>query len=246
MSSNRNNNNKGDVLLAAAACSALAYSDDIAPGSLQAFVPASFENLTPVALVGDDRCWIMRDPTRRAIVVAFRGSDSVGDILRGFKFRPARFVTGAPCTVHSGFMDYYMGTRAELLEALADAATPDYSVVFTGHSLGGATATMAALEHQLVTTPPAARREVYCVTFGSPPTGDQRFVRLFDRAIDRSYRFVCGADMTPRIPIPGMKHVKGGIYLPRRPDGPSSLITHHNIKNYMEPLRSRFKISRIL
>lgn len=234
-----------DLVLACATASALSYDDAICRRRMTRKMPERFKSLEPVELLGDKRCWLLRDPVARVILVAFRGSDSVGDIMRGFKFAPKPLhehlgagLVDSDVIVHSGFLEYYAGAQKCLGEAMVDLCTPDYTIAFTGHSLGGAAATLAALEHRLV-----GMREInhklYCVSFGSPPTGNRAFVDRFNRGVTRSYRFVCGADMAPRIPIPGMHHVKGGIYLPCPIVKPSDALAHHHMMNYLQPLRNR-------
>ena len=67
----------------------------------------------------------------------------------------------------------------------------------TGHSLGGALATLAAARFALEMDKPV--RGIY--TFGQPRVGDREFARIFDAELkQRFFRFVNNSDIVTRIP----------------------------------------------
>lgn len=235
-----------DLLLSCAACSAAAYNDRIDFNEFP--LPPTFNSIKPLILLpgrdGQCCCWVFRDTRKRCIIAAFRGSDSIHDILQGANFcsvplyKP--FGVGliqSDVAVHAGFLDYFQSAQGQIAEALLDLAPPDYTVAFTGHSLGGAAATLATLEHHLSVLPHIHHR-LYCVTFGSPPTGNTEFVKHFNKTITRSYRFVSGADLTPRIPIPGMHHVRGAVRLHHHLDSPLDIVRHHQMRYYYTGLKN--------
>ncbi|KAJ1372520.1 hypothetical protein KIN20_034696 [Parelaphostrongylus tenuis] len=68
----------------------------------------------------------------------------------------------------------------------------DYNITFTGHSLGGALATLAAAR--------IARNywrgdQITIYTFGQPRVGDVEFALSFDKMIKESYRVVFRRDV---------------------------------------------------
>src|SRR5258708_4320788 len=73
---------------------------------------------------------------------------------------------------------------------------PDGQLIFTGHSLGGALAVLAAARAA------AARRAISAVyTFGMPRTGNAAFADDYNRRLgDRTYRLVYGSDIVPTVP----------------------------------------------
>lgn len=100
--------------------------------------------------------------------------------------------------VHRGFSEALEEVWApreqdEGLEGYLDGLCEDgrRRVWFTGHSLGGALATIAAGRH-------GRAPEVY--TFGSPRVGDAGYVEGLDLPV---YRFVNGRDAVPKLPVRG-------------------------------------------
>lgn len=119
---------------------------------------------------------------------------------------------GEGAMVHRGF--------AQALESVAhqigEQIRPAKSLVITGHSLGGALATLLAdqlADLDIVTA-------VY--TFGSPRVGNRTFARCYSEALHhRTFRIVNARDPVPWLPFPlpvprsGIyTHVAGQIYLP--------------------------------
>ena len=78
-----------------------------------------------------------------------------------------------------------------------------HTVVFQGHSLAGAYATLAAayFGHLRLT-------KVHCVTYGAPKVGDKVFCQRFEKVVDVSYRIVNDQDLIPKYP----KDTKGYCY----------------------------------
>lgn len=58
-----------------------------------------------------------------------------------------------------------------------EALAKDKDIVFTGHSLGGAVATLATLR-LLSSLPPHLQRRVHCVGFAVPPVGNHALASL--------------------------------------------------------------------
>ncbi len=87
---------------------------------------------------------------------------------------------------------------------------PIKHIVVSGHSLGGALATLAAV--QFGREFPEAT--ITCVSFGSPRVGNGKFCEYFDQCVGGSYRFVNEDDPVPMGPTPiRFTHVKGGRWI---------------------------------
>ncbi|AJY77763.1 lipase [Paenibacillus beijingensis] len=134
--------------------------------------------------------------SEQAAVLAFRGTNSVSDWVSDFMADQVdfTFVPGGGLT-HRGFTSLYSGARKQTMELLRKL--PSSKPLFvTGHSLGGALATLAALDISANTGLSAPM--VY--TFGSPRVGDPVFVRAFNRAIPVSFRIENENDIVPHLP----------------------------------------------
>lgn len=141
------------------------------------------------------------------IVTAFRGTEpaQIRDWLTDASTPPwpgpAR--TGY---VHYGFAEALESIHPDVAKALSDLRTGDQTVWFTGHSLGGALAMLAAARLDLE-DPRLAADGVY--TFGQPRTCDRLLAAAYDKGLKgRTFRFVHGNDIVPELPPePAFTHV---------------------------------------
>ncbi|CAN0263726.1 unnamed protein product [Laminaria digitata] len=92
----------------------------------------------------------------------------------------------------------------------------DWEVFVTGHSLGGALATLATLDHQR--RYPEAKVTMY--NFGSPRVGNRAFAKLYDRFVGDSFRVVNNKDIVARLPRATMR----GISLDYRHSGRTVMV----------------------
>ena len=104
---------------------------------------------------------------------------------------PPSFSTSAKSTrVHSGFLAAYNAVSSLIVNTVLEQSRlhPTYSIVITGHSLGGALASLAGVV--LKASLPSRDLKVY--TFGQPRTGDSAFVRLVEGVVgvDNLFRAV--------------------------------------------------------
>jgi len=103
-------------------------------------------------------------------------------------------------TVHRGFKRHYESLEKIMTTAVLDLNKkyPNASVVVTGHSLGGAIATLAL--RQLETILPL-NVNITLISFGSPKVGDKAFVDCFNQLRSPAFRFVRKGDIITEIPI---------------------------------------------
>jgi hypothetical protein len=187
-----------------AEASLLAYADVHFVTARFAEAGLAVEGRQPFTVRGSTQCYVAHDED--FVIVAFRGTQvlkpgaSVNflNVLRDF-YVDAKF-TLVDCaeggSIHKGF-------KTALDEVWEDQVSPHLDRLndgrrtfwFTGHSLGGALATLAASRFEKV-------HGVY--TFGSPVVGDQAFAQRF-RAAAKTYRFVNGNDFVARLPAPGSR-----------------------------------------
>lgn len=132
---------------------------------------------------------------------------------------------------HQGFLAAYRSVRCSVLRVVGECfaaekgdnnSSSPWKVLFTGHSLGGALATLCSYEFahlEFSDTKDAGgidRLVVY--NFGSPRVGSGAFAAHFDASLPDAWRVVNAADLIPRVPrLMGYAHV--GHSVPLRSDG---------------------------
>ena len=142
------------------------------------------------------------------VVIAIRGTEGILEWAHDAEFLqvPCPFLVGAGHT-EDGFTDMYESLRTgsapdspTVVNALPKLTFPKpaVSVTICGHSLGGALATLLALDVAANTsfTDPA----VY--TYGSPRVGDSLFASTYDQVVKNSYRIANRIDIVPALPPP--------------------------------------------
>ena len=117
--------------------------------------------------------------------------------------------------IHSGFLSFYQKLKIGLETTFSNliASHPSYSILLTGHSLGGALASVAALDMFGVASADAVRARTTVITFGQPRVGDCAFAQVMgDLFEDRYLRVTHGQDPVPLVP-PHITFVHGGLEL---------------------------------
>ena len=126
-------------------------------------------------------------------------------MLIGFAFLGMKDHPGV--MVHSGFFDdYNKELRKQVIPVVTrlKKAAPKAIVYVTGHSLGGALATLFALDWVLST---GDKPHVY--TFGKPRIGNDKFSELYDSLIPDSFRLVHERDLIPHLPPQMFGYIHG-------------------------------------
>lgn len=149
----------------------------------------------------DTQCFVAGGA--RAIFVAFRGtqSDKLQDLLTDGNIKLVDHPFGK---VHKGFNDSFRSIWTEVKDQIRAYQTAGQSVWFTGHSLGGALATLATAEMMVDDRPVHGM-----YTFGQPRVGNPDFADRFNMRIGGSaFRYVNNNDIVTRVPprqVPALK-----------------------------------------
>ncbi|MBE9169181.1 lipase family protein [Pleurocapsales cyanobacterium LEGE 06147] len=225
-----------------------------------------FNGLTedPV-LISDDstdtQCAILRDGTE--IIIVFRGSESSFDwetnldtqqeraefeqkvireeiVAEQEKVYPYEEKSDSGALMHRGFIRAYFSVRERIHEYIRNRELS--SVTTTGHSLGGALATLCAVDIQYNFSNQVS---IEGYTFGAPKVGNDGFRESFNRRVPDNYRFVHGMDIVPELPRwwQGYRHVDKEFRIGRRfsVNFLSQRFRDHAIAQYINVLKTMSK-----
>eukprot|EP00667_Euglena_gracilis_P001784 EG_transcript_1785 len=177
---------------------------------------------------------VYRDVGRKSVVVAFRGTCCLTDVVTDATLLQEPWIEGdAECKerVHAGFRASLQSVSRrlkELVVAAANGSLEGWSMLVTGHSLGGALATLFVADiaefgvdagrglptaapseqwwgrlwgkPQAAPPTPPRPRSLRLYTFGSPRVGNAEFAARFEATGVEAYRVVNGRDVVARVP----------------------------------------------
>ncbi|CAK88452.1 unnamed protein product (macronuclear) [Paramecium tetraurelia] len=169
------------------------------------YVSKSYPDLTNIEvfenLVSGTKGYIAYNKKESAIVVVFRGSSNIQNWIENISFGKTEYNKACKCKVHTGFHDAFVSLKPKLDSLFPGYATkyPYAAIHVTGHSLGGAMATLYALELA------EAGRTVGLFTYGSPRVGDPDFYDWFTKYTKIThFRVVNQNDTVPHLPLYAM------------------------------------------
>jgi len=137
--------------------------------------------------------FVARNRTSGNVFVTFRGTRSIEDWLSNFSFPQAAHPWGQ---AEKGFKDLYDQCSASTKTAVQQA-TAGSNVFVTGHSLGGALATLATADLADSGLSPG----VGMYNFASPRVGDRTFADRFNGRVAVRWRIVNTEDIVTTVPI---------------------------------------------
>ena len=148
-----------------------------------------------------------------AIVVAFRGSENFGQAFTQFienlAFLKIKFLDGEVQSYWKrGFHELWQCMKAEV-KALV-SKNPSYQLWVTGHSLGGAMASLASA--WLSYNNFAARKNIISYTFGMPRVGNYDYAYHHDELVNNSWRVVNSNDAVHYFPSVASVAIFNGPY----------------------------------
>lgn len=193
------------------------YFDMIANQEVQqangATVIGSVLNTTFLNMEG----YVAVDTVRKEIVVAFRGSSSVRNWMADLDFVQVSCDYTDGCRVHDGFKDSWNEISESVLDYVeqAFASYPSYTLAVTGHSLGGAVGTIAAVELRNL------GHDCDLYTYGSPRVGNLAFAEYVTNQPGTEYRATHYDDPVPRLPpiwLSGYYHTSPEFWLESGPN----------------------------
>lgn len=156
----------------------------------------------------DAYAWVSSDEHGvKTAYVVFRGTENWRDMMLNLDIRRVCIGIDGESEVHSGFLRQFSAVESEIFEYLKEKENDYDRIVFTGHSLGGALATIASCVYIIKRTKSeqSEQRPVYCFTFGAPRVGNTEFVNTFENLIHKGrvkhWRVYDYEDPVPMVPI---------------------------------------------
>ncbi len=124
-------------------------------------------------------------------LLSFRGSEELADWLINLRIWPR-----LNRELHHGYAKAWESVHGSILEQLQEL--PVTHLTCTGHSMGGALATLAAYDIPL---------ESHLITFGSPKLASPSMAALIEEEIPVVRRYVYGGDICPLYPVALHSHI---------------------------------------
>ncbi|KAK0421202.1 hypothetical protein QR680_015108 [Steinernema hermaphroditum] len=214
---------------------AAAYSDD--PNLCMKSAYPNTGNNNTVYFVREEQCDDKKDDTckgftaishtDKAIIISFRGTQSflqiiqegIDTITKPERFSAGGYVSGYFYNAYKAV--WYGGLKNDFLSLRN--RYPDYELWLTGHSLGGAMASLAAAE--LAYMGFVDTQHLKLVTFGQPRVGDKVYAAAHDALVPYSYRVVHNRDLIAQNPprnlpdhglLDGYVHHKAEVFYPNK------------------------------
>ena len=150
---------------------------------------------------------------KKEIIVGFSGTQGVTELIHEIeKSLPVSYTLhdSDGAQVFNFFFDHYNSDfRSDFLSNIQRYTKQHsgYSVIFTGHSLGGALAVHAAAD--AILSGLLTRNKVYLYTYGQPRVGNKEFLDLFVDKLDGHFRLIHNRDLVPHVP-PCIPDLHGG------------------------------------
>ena len=139
----------------------------------------------------------------KVLILAFRGTEITQprDIITDLNSKLIPMFENDESRIHTGFKEGFDIIRTDVIKTVQELRKRDQLLFLTGHSLGGALATIATVHLDLANEPVNG-----LYTFGSPRVGNAAFADKFQRFNSRTFRFVNHNDLVTRVALRRMKY----------------------------------------
>lgn len=154
---------------------------------------------------------IYLNPQFEEIIVSFRGTVKTQNWGLNILYVKSSIENEIGAGIHLGFKLAYDSVKTQLrihLSELLETTPLNYTLLFTGHSLGSALATLAALDSVIpfrglnsLSSLNVTASRISLITFGSPRVGNKAFAKSFNSIpFQRLYRVTNTNDIVPHLP----------------------------------------------
>eukprot|EP00122_Pirum_gemmata_P006396 Pgem_evm1s5847 len=156
------------------------------------------------------------DTENKEIIISFKGTSFTPD-LKNFMIDATASLVQFPgleegILVHKGFLNTYYHKLYSMIRdnvVKLQARFPDYNIITTGHSLGGALAVICATDLYL------QGFQAQSFTFGQPRVGNHAFVHWYKQNLPDAIRVTNSNDIIPHLPpvdLTEYKHFSTEVY----------------------------------
>lgn len=117
----------------------------------------------------------------KQILVVFKGTTDSNSRNLDLDLRLVAYYANSSFKVHNGFQQGYLAIRSSVLKSVFKLGEdfPDYDIVYTGASLGGAYAAFGAID-LYNSSKPCVRSRLQVINFGQPRIGSRSFAGYVD------------------------------------------------------------------
>lgn len=144
------------------------------------------------------------------IYIVFEGTASPEDLVQNAKVLKTYnyfFLDKKLVGIHAGFHELFSDVWPTIKEYIGQT-DQSKNIVVTGHSLGGAIATLVGAALSVYT-----KHKIEVVTFGCPRVGNRAFRDKYNQHVPLSTRVVRDIDIVPRIPKIDYWHVNQLVHI---------------------------------
>jgi hypothetical protein len=158
-------------------------------------------------------CYFGKYNNSNQYVLAFEGSQDNKDLIIDLQIAqlvPYKHYPDAK--VHSGFWKSYLAVSNKIYKVLISHKVKDLFI--TGHSLGGALATIASLD----IVEELGIKNVSMVSLGAPRVGNAEYAGLYSSMLNNYYRLTHASDTVVHLPYMYLnyRHIPHEIFYPKR------------------------------
>ena len=146
--------------------------------------------------------FLTEEYNKDTIIIAFKGTTTSKEVLIDVSIDQVDL--GQMGKIHRGFYEYFVEKHRDAIDEILKHNNYT-NIVFVGHSLGGALATLSACYYGIEQN----KKNIYCISFGAPRVGNKKFAKKFNEVVFKSFRFVNKGDWVVKVPpVAIYTHVK--------------------------------------
>jgi hypothetical protein len=163
------------------------------------------------------------------LFIIFKGTSTLEDVITDLQFFQKDDSYNIPGEIHSGFYDVLKDRFQEFIDIITRAIHENKSIIISGHSLGGALATVLFSYIQANYYHFIENIKLY--TFGCPRVGDKPFANFISSS-NKAERIVNKGDIVTMIPIIDYYHHDKELKIGKRWN-PFPSVKAHSISRYI-------------